>query len=326
MERAIVLESEGTAQATARDLSARSRRHSERTAIIAHEGTFTYGDLLTAARQVASALLEGTTDLNEKRVAFLIPASFNFVAVLWGIWQAGGIAVPLAVSHPRTELEYALTDAGADIVVAAPEFADTLRPLAEKLACRFCLTTDIFSTPAANLPRIAEQRRALILYTSGTTSKPKGVVTTHRNIQAQVTTLISAWAWRTDDRILLVLPLHHVHGLINVLTCALWAGAACELLPQFNAKTVWEKFLTERFTLFMAVPTIYTKLIAEWENSSKAKQAAMSAACARMRLMVSGSAALPVSVLAKWRAISGHVLLERYGMTETGMILSNPMR
>ncbi len=325
MERASILENEATARATELDLLARSRRHSERTAIVATEGTFTYRDLCAASRKVASALLHGTADLAEKRVAFLIPASFNFVAVLWGIWQAGGIAVPLAVSHPSAELEYVIADADADIVVASLEFAPALRPFAEKLARRFYLTTELFSSLDARLPRIAAQRRGLMLYTSGTTNKPKGVVTTHHNIAAQVTMLIAAWEWRANDRILLALPLHHVHGLLNVLTCALWAGATCEMLPQFDAKAVWEKFLTGHCTLFMAVPTIYVKLIAEWESSSKEEQAAMSAACARMRLMVSGSAALPISVLEKWRAISGHVLLERYGMTETGMILSNPL-
>jgi malonyl-CoA/methylmalonyl-CoA synthetase len=175
------------------------------------------------------------------------------------------------------------------------------------------------------LPEVDFDRRALILYTSGTTGKPKGVVTTHQNIQAQVTSLISAWGWTSEDRILHVLPLHHIHGIINVLTCALWAGAECHILPKFDAQEVWNRIVEGNLTLFMAVPTIYVKLIAAWETASEDRQRAMSDACAQMRLMVSGSAALPVQVLKKWKDISGHFLLERYGMTEIGMALSNPL-
>ncbi|MCB0224640.1 MAG: acyl-CoA synthetase, partial [Anaerolineae bacterium] len=122
-----------------------------------------------------------------------------------------------------------------------------------------------------------------------------------------------------------VLPLHHTHGIINVLTCALWSGAICQMLPGFKADEVWQCFIDSDLTLFMAVPTIYNRLIAAWEVASVAEKAAMAAACARFRLMVSGSAALPVSVLEQWEGISGQRLLERYGMTEIGMALSNPL-
>ena len=166
----------------------------------------------------------------------------------------------------------------------------------------------------------------MIVYTSGTTSKPKGVVTTHRNIEAQVTTLVDAWGWTGSDRILCALPLHHVHGIINVLTCALWAGAACEMQEKFEAQRVWERFVGGELTLFMGVPTMYARLAALWDRSPPEQQSVMSAACRRFRLMVSGSAALPVQLFEKWRVISGHELLERYGMTEIGMALSNPLQ
>ena len=165
----------------------------------------------------------------------------------------------------------------------------------------------------------------MILYTSGTTSKPKGVVTTHRNILAQITSLIDAWEWTADDHVLHVLPLHHSHGIVNVLLCALWAGAACEMLPQFDAEAVWSRFVHSDLTLFMAVPTIYVKLIAAWEKATREEQQVLSKACAKMRLMVSGSAALSAAVFERWKVISGHTLLERYGMTEIGMALSNPL-
>jgi malonyl-CoA/methylmalonyl-CoA synthetase len=151
------------------------------------------------------------------------------------------------------------------------------------------------------------------------------VVSTHGNIQAQAETLVSAWGWVPEDHILNVLPLHHVHGIINILTCALWVGAICEILPKFDAAEVWQRLEAGDLTLFMAVPTIYARLIQAWDAAPTARQAVMSAGCAELRLMVSGSAALPVSTLEKWRQISGHTLLERYGMTEIGMALSNPL-
>ena len=306
-------------------LVARARKHGGRTAIIATEGTFTYDELLRASGKAASGLLGGADDLHEMRVAFLVPPGMHYVATQWGIWRAGGIAVPLCVTHPRPELEYVIDDSGAGIVVAHPDFAATLRPIAEARGLAFMTTMELLGGEEGQLPRLDMARRAMILYTSGTTSKPKGAVSTHRNIEAQVTSLISAWGWTGDDHILLVLPLHHIHGIINVVTCALWAGARCRMLPKFDAEEVWERIMTSDLTLFMAVPTIYVKLIAAWENASPDRRSAMSEACSRLRLMVSGSAALPVRTLEKWKRITGHVLLERYGMTEIGMALSNPL-
>ncbi|MDF5734917.1 MULTISPECIES: acyl-CoA synthetase [unclassified Nostoc] len=302
----------------------RAEEHNEKTAIATTDEAFTYRDLLHTSSQIATGLLKNVEDLQEQRVAFLIPPGFEYVATQWGIWRAGGIAVPLCISHPRPELEYVITNCGASIIVAHPNFESILRSLANEQNLRFILTSETLPSNVGRLPEVDITRRALILYTSGTTGKPKGVVTTHQNIQAQVTSLITAWEWTSSDRILHILPLHHIHGIVNILTCALWAGAECHMLS-FDAKTVWNRICQGDLTLFMAVPTIYVKLIAAWETASKQSQKSMSEGCAKMRLMVSGSAALPVEVLEKWQTISGHFLLERYGMTEIGMALSNPL-
>ncbi|MCF2149114.1 acyl-CoA synthetase [Desmonostoc muscorum LEGE 12446] len=306
-------------------LITRAQEHNDKIAIATTQGVFTYGDLLHTSSQIATSLLENGDDLHEERVAFLIPSGFEYVATQWGIWRAGGIAVPLCVSHPRPELEYVITNSRASIIVAHPDFEDTLQAIAKSQNLRFILTTETLPSNVSRLPEVDITRRALILYTSGTTGKPKGVVTTHENIQAQVTSLVTAWEWTSSDRILHVLPLHHIHGIVNILTCALWAGAECHMLSKFDAGVVWNRICDGDLTLFMAVPTIYVKLIAAWKNAESEQQKSMSAGCGKMRLMVSGSAALPVQVLEKWQTISGHFLLERYGMTEIGMALSNSL-
>ncbi len=251
---------------------------------------------------------------------------FPWVAVLWGIWRAGGIAVPLPVGAVSAELEYFIQDTGASALISDDADQDSLGRAASAIGIEARLYRELLASHPSAMPEIASERRALILYTSGTTSRPKGVVTTHANIAAQITSLIDAWEWSADDRIVLCLPLHHVHGIINVVCSALWSGAVCEMLPRFNAEAVWERIASGDVTLFMAVPTIYVKLIAAWEACSPERRAKLTEGAAHLRLMVSGSAALPMSTLERWREVTGHTLLERYGMTEIGMALSNPYR
>ncbi|HXV89808.1 MAG TPA: AMP-binding protein [Gemmatimonadales bacterium] len=125
----------------------RARDHAARTAIVASEGTFTYAELLAAADRVAAALLAGSPDLGGARVAFLAPPGFAWVAAQWGIWLAGGVAVPLAVSHPPPEHEYVIRDAGAGIVLAHPELAAVLDPVAAACGARLVTTTEALATP-----------------------------------------------------------------------------------------------------------------------------------------------------------------------------------
>ena len=324
---------------------AHAERYGGRTAVVDAQGSFTYDTLLDSSLQVATALLAGRndlqhtdfqhtdlqhTDLHEERIAFLITPGFPWVAAQWGIWRAGGVAVPLPLSSTKPELEYFIDDAQASTLVFDAPAASLLAPIAAARGIRAFSYEQLLSRQPGELPDITSDiprdRRAMILYTSGTTSRPKGVVTTHANIGAQIETLVNAWEWSADDRILLCLPLHHVHGIINVVSCALWSGAACEMLPRFDANAVWDSIAGGRITLFMAVPTVYVKLIAAWDAASPERRAELSRACTRLRLMVSGSAALPVTTLHRWKEISGHTLLERYGMTEIGMALSNPLR
>lgn len=304
---------------------AHAQRHPGHIAIVDESGSFTYSQLLDASARVAAAILDGRRDLLGDRIAFLLTPGFPWVAVQWGIWQAGGIAVPLPLQSAAPELEYLLENTGASTVIFDTAAALLLAPLAAARNIRTLSYDHLPVQSPVDLPEIAMDRRAMILYTSGTTSRPKGVVTTHANIAAQIISLITAWEWSPQDCTLLCLPLHHVHGIINVVSCALWSGATCEMLPRFDANAVWDRIASGDLTLFMAVPTIYVRLIAAWDQASPERRADLSRGCATLRLMVSGSAALPVSTLERWREISGHTLLERYGMTEIGMALSNPL-
>ena len=305
------------------ELINKANSYSERTAIISNESQYSFDQLLSKSRIIASNILNGEKDLFESRVVFLINPSFEYVATQWAIWRAGGVAVPLCSLHPLPSLKYVIEDSEASILIISKSFKNLLKPLSIKLKIKLILIEEIIGSTFIELPEISIERRAMILYTSGTTSLPKGVVTTHKNIQFQIESLVEAWKWQSNDHILNILPLHHIHGIINVLGCALWSGACCEFLPKFDSKKVWDKISSAELTLFMAVPTIYFKLIDFWESSSKDKKLLLSRGVKKLRLMVSGSAALPVSVLEKWKEITSHILLERYGMTEIGMALSN---
>ena len=335
-------------------------------------GSWSYADLLGEAIAWCDALRAGREATMEMagadrpaaitpgdRVAYLIPPGRDHVAVQLGIWLAGGIAVPLAISHPLRELEYILDDARPRALVADPHHPTT-HPLTASTSARpaTILTLDAHppahpaTTPArhaptpptpgphaapaavpgghpshpaaAHLTTPHPHHPALLIYTSGTTGRPKGVLTTHANLTAQITALTTAWAWTERDRILHTLPLHHIHGVVNALACALWSGAAVEFGSGAPAST-WDRLASGEITLFMSVPTIYTRLIRAWEEAAPAVQERWSRGASGLRLMVSGSAALPAGTLKRWREITGHTLLERYGMTEIGMALSSPI-
>ncbi len=333
----------------------RARRHAGRIAIVDAGGEHPYAWLDARSRFRAVQLLDGRRDLEEERVSFLMPPGLEYVVTQWAIWRAGGVAVPLSPLHPDPEVEYILDDTGCGTVIAADEFDPRLRPLAEARGIRYrsvppegytveplfhVLSTDELeraeetrrakdagaAEPEAALPEISSERRAMILYTSGTTSRPKGVVSTHAAIEAQVRSIIEAWRVSRRDRLLHILPLHHTHGIVAALTSTLCAGGCVEMPGRFDAAEAWEAFADGRITLFMAVPTVYVKLLSAWEAADQITRARWSKGARGLRLMVSGSAALPETVFARWEEVTSHRLLERYGMTEIGMGLTNPLR
>ncbi|KAL2088475.1 hypothetical protein ACEWY4_015374 [Coilia grayii] len=322
---------------------------SDRTAIVDSSGSHTYRDLYASswglADRIAQTLGLGceSGDVGGQRISFLCANDASYSVAQWASWMCGGTAVPLYHKHPPSELEYIITNSQSSLLLAGCPYVDTLQPLAHKLGlpclqlpATSSLTTQETAAGTDRLPVVPEsdwaQRPAMIIYTSGTTGRPKGVLHTHSNIQAMVQGLVSEWGWSKDDVILHTLPLHHVHGIVNKLLCPLSVGATCVMLPEFHPQKVWEHLLSSkapRVNVFMAVPTIYSRLIQHYEQhftQPRVRDFVKAVCKERIRLMVSGSAALPQPILQRWEEITGHVLLERYGMTEIGMALSNPLK
>ena len=287
---------------------------------------FSYAQLNRRIDQFAIGLLAGQNDLNEARIAFLMPASLDYVTTLFGIWRAGGIAIPLNVAAAEAELDHYLNSAGVTQVIANAKYQAPIRALCARLHIKLLSVEDVLNDEPGNLPKIDDNRRAIIVFTSGTTNKPKGVVSTHHTLRAQITTLLKAWAWNENDIIPLFLPLHHIHGIINILCCGLWAGATVHLFARFDIANISRQVAINTYTVFMAVPTIYVKLIQYLDGIEHADAQNICAGFKCMRLNVSGSAACPVKVFEQWQALTGQILLERYGMTEIGMALSNSYR
>jgi len=294
-------------------------------AVVDRDGEQSYLALDGAASAVAAALVDA--DLRPGSVvATVCGAGRWWLAGTYGAWRAGAVLLPLEASHPPAELRHPITDSSATHILCTEESAELANELA---AFTNAQIVDVREAVAASnfvkLPEISDDNDAMIVYTSGTTGLPKGVVHTHRSLGAQCSAMVEAWDWTAADRIVCVLPLHHVHGLVNVTFTSLSVGATLETPGHFDAVETWERLASGDITIFMAVPTIYSRLVRAWLDADEVTKARWSSRAALLRLMVSGSAALPVSTLEQWRGISGHVLLERYGMTELGMALGNTL-
>ncbi len=294
----------------------------DRVALLDLNGSLSYLSLIERAQGLCEQLCAPNVDRRGERVAILCRPGREFTIAILAVWWAGAIAVPLHPQHPEPELDHVIGDSRCSTILTSPAYLELADRLAATHELRLVIC-DGLRRSTASRPSPPLEADALIVYTSGTTGRPKGVVHTHASLAAQMSGMAEAWGWTADDRILCVLPLHHVHGLVNVTLTPLWVGALCESPGGFDPIHVWDRMASGDLTVFMAVPTVYARLIATWEAADADIRTRWSNGARGLRLMVSGSAALPVSVLERWRELTGHVLLERYGMTELGMALSN---
>ena len=268
----------------------------------------------------------GPTSLAGRRVVILLSPGAAWIEAFAGVLLAGGVAVPLSPLYPAAELGWFAADADADTVIVGEEHDDRAGLLRE--GRRLLRPADLLassSSVSAEPAEVDAGDTALLLYTSGTTGKPKGAMITHENVFVQASLLHAAWGYREDDRLLHALPLHHLHGLGISLLTSLLAGACSRMLPRFDARRVWEELARGGVSVWMAVPTMYQKLIEAFDAADEATQARWSAGARALRLATSGSAALPVTLAARWKEIAGAVPLERFGMTEIGVGMSNPL-
>lgn len=269
------------------------------------------------------------------------------------------LAVPLSPLQPSNILEYYIKDCESNLLVTTPEHEITMKAIAEKFDLPLIVIDHSFIPDVQSTVGILDPKKeflvqlnerlviegtlsanfyaksnAMIMYTSGTTGKPKGTLISFKNLASQINCLSQAWQMNNTDCLLHVLPLNHVHGCINALACPLSNGSKIIMLPKHDSHAIWSHLLNinmpskDKVSVFMAVPTIYNLLIDEYDKmfSKNARMVEyIKTHCERkIRLMISGSAALPLQTYNKWYDISGHRLLERYGMTEIGMALSNP--
>ncbi len=291
--------------------------------------SLSYAELYLAAERVASGFAARGL-VRGDRIAFFLGNRPEFVIAYLAAIRLGAIVVPINLAYRKVELAHILLDAEPRLLLTE---RDLLPIVAEVDAgARGSVEATIVAEeigewphdPAPLLsPPIDGSELAFLLYTSGTTGRSKGAEIRHDNLLATITGLLAAWAWESRDVLLLALPLFHTHGLVVGLHCALAAGATVELRRRFEAAAIAADLTQSdpayRPTLFFGVPTMYVRLV-----EALADPAVDRSPLARMRLFCSGSAPLAPETFEAFRELSGHAILERYGMTEAGMILSNP--
>ena len=284
--------------------------------------TLSYADLFAAADQVAAGLQQWGLRKGD-RVAFFIGSRPELVIAYLAVIRLGAVVVPINLRYRRIEIGHILADCTPRLVITEQAQVSLLEEVGvEKASLEAVVLAEELARWQGNadhlqLPLVASEDLALIIYTSGTTGRSKGAMISHNNVIATVTGLLAAWAWEPSDKLLLCLPLFHTHGLIVGLHCALAAGATVLLRAQFDAKTILADLLSGDPTLFFAVPTLYVRLVEELNQQPQPD-------LRHMRLFCSGSAPLAPETFTAFQALTGHTILERYGMTETGMNLSNP--
>ncbi|MEA2693599.1 MAG: malonyl-CoA/methylmalonyl-CoA synthetase [Acidobacteriota bacterium] len=291
----------------------------------------TYGDLFDRARRLAAGLA-GRGIRKGDRVAFFLGNRPEFVAAYLAVLALGAVVVPINLAYRRREIAHMLSDAEPRLLLTEESQLPVLAELApeERGSVEVILAGDfdrLAGDPARRVSTVIDgDDLALLLYTSGTTGRSKGAMISHANVLATVTDLLAAWAWEREDVLLLTLPLFHTHGLIVGLTTALAAGATVRLHPRFEAGRAAADLAglggTSGPTLFFGVPTMYVRLVEELRRTEVGPT--LGPALGRLRLFCSGSAPLSPETFAAFRDLTGHAILERYGMTETGMNLSNP--
>ena len=317
----------------ARLLSETASRHHGKPAVIFEGTSHSYSAFDRQVERYAS-MLQAEGIGKGSRVAVQLTKRMEFLYLHLAALSVGAITLPLNPEYREAEVGYFLSDSGSSLFVTDEErFRRAAGAFGNLKGVRALLVDGAVVDGAGSLPdRLAcapsrFQRTyptggddvAMICYTSGTTGRSKGAMITHRNLVANMLALSQAWEWTEKDVLLHVLPLFHVHGLNVATHGSLYAGSTIVMHGKFEPRRAWEALEKERCTLLMAVPTIYQRLMGEWGKLERKP------ALRGMRVFISGSAPLADNLFHRFERETGFRILERYGMTETGMITSNPI-
>jgi malonyl-CoA/methylmalonyl-CoA synthetase len=291
----------------------------------ADERRISYDEVERDTARLANVLVSLGVEPGD-RVAAQVEKSPEAILLYLACLRAGAAYLPLNTAYTQGELEYFIGDARPRVVVCAPEKHEAIDALAGRLGVGATETLGVDGVSGSLLARAAAADArfqtvartaddlAAILYTSGTTGRSKGAMLTHGNLTSNARTLKDYWGFTARDVLLHALPIYHTHGLFVATNVILFAGAKMIFLPKFDVETI-VRFLPKATTM-MGVPTQYTRLLHDPRVTRELT--------ARMRLFISGSAPLLAETHRQWRERTGHVILERYGMTETNMNTSNP--
>jgi malonyl-CoA/methylmalonyl-CoA synthetase len=305
--------------------AAKMRERADADFITTRDGRrYRYTDALNQSAQLAGALTELGVKQGD-RVAVQVDKSPEAILLYLACLRIGGVYLPLNTGYTGDEIRYFLNDAEPALFVCRPKVEDEARALAAETGCPAVATlgsaadgtlmqTAHQAAPRDDIVTLGERDLAAILYTSGTTGRSKGAMLTHSNLASNAATLVKAWHFSADDRLIHALPIFHTHGLFVACNVTLMAGASMLLLPKFDADVILAEL--PHGSVMMGVPTFYTRLVQDERLTPDVT--------AHMRLFVSGSAPLTAETHEAFEAKTGHAILERYGMTETNMNLSNP--
>ena len=287
--------------------------------------TYTYADADKRSAQIANYLIELGLQQGD-RVSVQVEKSVEALWLYLGTLRAGLVFHPMNTAYTDDELRFFLADAASAVVVCDSSRAQVVRTLCDELGVRHLVTLDVDgggtlmqgAQPCSNQfagARTGANDLAALVYSSGTTGRPKGVMLSHQNLVANISVVADYWGFNRNDCLLHALPIFHVHGLFVAIGCVLMSGSSMRWLHNFDVTTVLDNL--SRSTVMMGVPTYYTRLLADHRFTARQ--------CASMRLFISGSAPLLAETFVEFERRTGYAILERYGMTETGMNTSNPL-
>lgn len=291
----------------------------------ADEREFSFADVDNCSAQIAAFMVDLGVRRGD-RVSVQVRKSPQNLCLYLACLRAGFVFHPLNLGYKKAELGYFIGNAEPELIVCDSDNEAEICAIGKEAGVKRVYTLDgdgsgslidgasVKASEFDTVPRNKDDLAAL-LYSSGTTGVPKGIMLTHDNLLSNTETLVEAWGFTENDRLLHALPIFHVHGLFVAIGCVMLSGASMRWLPGFNAKDVI-RFLPE-CSVMMGVPTYYTRLLSDPSFTADV--------CSDMRLFVSGSAPLLEETFTEFEARTGHRILERYGMSETNMNTSNPL-